>query len=196
MKRRLLVFLLASSLMVWAQGRGGSGGGSGGGMSGGGMNGGQGGSGSGMGSGSGGMGSGGMGSGGMGSGNMGSNHPSGMDPRDSNMPHQQPMTQGQMKSGSFQMLQQMTGMDSEHLQQMYANSGAQNFGQFASAVVVSHNMNLDQHKVMEGLKTMNLGKTLKTMGVPKDTAKAEIKKAEHQVKEANNQAKEANKKKS
>jgi len=192
MKRRLLVFLLASSLLAWAQGHGGRGGGgtSGGGMSGGGMSGGQGGSGSGMGSGSGNM-----GSGGMGSGNMGSNHPSGMDPMNSNMPHQQPMTQGQMKSGSFQMLQQMTGMDSEHLQRMYANSGAQNFGQFASAVVVSHNMNLDQHKVMEGMKTMSLGKTLKQMGVPKDTAKAEMKKAEHQVKEANNQAKEANKKK-
>jgi len=127
----------------------------------------------------------GSGSGNMGSGNMGSGHSSGMDPMDSTMPHQQPMTQGQMKSGSFQMLQQMTGMDSEHLQQMYANSGAQNFGQFASAVVVSHNMNLDQHKVMDGLKTMNLGKTLKQMGVPKDTAKAEMKKAERQLKEAN-----------
>lgn len=195
MKSKLLVFLLAGSLLAWAQGHGG---GSGGGMGGGGMSGGQGGSGSGMGSGSGNMGSGGMGSGGMGSGNMGSgnmdpNHPSGMDP--DSMPRQQPMSQGQMKSGSFQMLQQMTGMDSMQLQQMYSKSGAQNFGQFASAVVVSHNMNLDQHKVMEGLKTMSLGKTLKEMGVPKDTAKAEMKKAEHQVKEANSQAKEANKKK-
>ena len=178
MKSRLLVFLLASSLLAWAQG-GMGGGKSGGGMSGGGMSGGQKGSGSGMGSGSGGMGSGGMGSGNMGSGN------SPMDPMDAKMPHQQPMTQGQMKSGSFQMLQQMTGMDPEHVQEMYAHSGAQNFGQFASAVVVSHNMNLDQHKVMDGLKTMNLGQTLQKMGVPRETAKAEVKKAERQVKEAN-----------
>jgi hypothetical protein len=163
----------------------GGGGKSGGGMGGGGMSGGQKGSGSGMGSGSGNTGSGNMGSGGMGSGNMGSGHPSAMDPMNATMPHQQPMTQGQMKSGSFQMLQQMTGMDPEHLQQMYTHSGAQNFGQFASAVVVSHNMNLDQHKVMDGLKTMNLGQTLKKMGVPPETAKAEVKKAEHQVKEAN-----------
>lgn len=179
MKSRLLVFLLAGSLMAWAQGGGGMGGG---GMQGGGMSGGQKGSGPGMGPGN--MGSGNMGSGSVGSGNMGPGH-SPMDPMDANMPHQQPMTQGQMKSGCFQMLQQMTGMDSMQLQQMYANSGAQNFGQFASAVVVSHNMNLDQHKVMDGLKTMNLGQTLKRMGVPKETAKAEIKKAERQVKEAN-----------
>jgi hypothetical protein len=181
MNRRLLVFLLAGSLLAWAQGSKGMGGG---GMQGGGMSGGQKGSGSGMGSGSGGMGSGNMGSGNMGSGNMGSGH-SPMNPMDANMPHQQLMTQGQMKSGSFQMLQQMTGMDSAHLQQMYADSGAQNFGQFASAVVVSHNMNLDQHKVMDGLKTMSLGQTLQKMGLPKETAKAEVKKAEHQVKEAN-----------
>jgi hypothetical protein len=175
MKYRLLVFVLASSLLTWAQGGMGGGGKSGGGMSGGGMSGGQKGSGSGMGS----------GSGNMGSGNMGSGNQSGMNPMDPTMPHQQPMTQGQMKSGSFQMLQQMTGMNPDHLQQMYANSGAQNFGQFASAMVVSHNMNLDQHKVMDGLKTMNLGQTLQKMGVPKETAKAEVKKAEHQVKEAN-----------
>jgi hypothetical protein len=185
MKSRLLVFLLAGSLLAWAQGSKGMGG-----MQGGGMNGGQKGSGPAMGSGSGSMGQGNMGQGSMGQGNMGSGkmgpgNRSGMGPMDANMPHQQPMTKGQMKSGSFQMLQQMTGMDSAHLQQMYANSGAQNFGQFASAVVVSHNMNLDQHKVMHGLETMNLKQTLKKMGVPPDTAKAEVKKAEHQVKEAN-----------
>ena len=192
MKRRLLVFLLAGSLLAWAQGSKGMGGG----MQGGGMNGGQKGSGPGMGSGSGSMGSGNMdsgnmGSGNMGSGNMGPGHRSPMDPMDANTPHQQPMTHGQMKSGSFQMLQQMTGMDSVHLQQMYADSGAQNFGQFASAVVVSHNMNLDQRKVMDGLKTMNLKQTLKKMGVPPDTAKAEVKKAEHQVKEANKNKKKS-----
>src|SRR3990172_9001510 len=118
MKRRLLVFLLAGSLLAWAQGSKGMGGG----MQGGGMNGGQKGSGPGMGSGSGSMGSGNMGSGNMGSGNMGPGHRSPMDPMDANMPHQQPMTHGQMKSGSFKMLQQMTGMDSAHLQQMYADS--------------------------------------------------------------------------
>lgn len=184
MNRRLLVFLLAGSLLSWAQH-----GGMGGGKSGGGMSGGQGGSGSGMGSGSGSMGSGGTGSGNMGSGNMGSGNmgsgSSTMGPMDSTMQHQQPMTHGQMQSGSFQMLQQMTGMDAEHLQQMYAHSGAHDFGEFASAVVASHNMNLDQNKVMNGLKTMNLKQTLQKMGVPKDTAKAEVKKAEHQVKEAN-----------
>ena len=183
MKRWLLAFLLVGSTLAWSQ-MGGSP------KNPGGMGGGKMGSGSGMGSNSGGMGSGSMGSGSMGSGNMGSGNMgssprSGMGPMDTSMPHQQPMSQKQMNSGSFQMLQQMTGMDSEHLQQMYANSGAQNFGQFASAVVASHNLNLDQQKVMHGLKTMNLGQTLKGMGVPSETAKAEVKKAERQVKDAN-----------
>ena len=183
MKRWLLAFLLVGSTLAWSQ-MGGSP------KNQGGMGGGQMGGGSGMGSNSGGMGPGGMGSGNMGSGNMGSGNMgpgnrSGMGPMDTNMPHQQTMTEGQMKSGSFQMLQQMTSMDSAHLQRMYADSGAQNFKEFASAVVVSHNMNLDQHKVMDGLKTMNLKQTLKKMGVPAETAKAEVKKAERQVKEAN-----------
>lgn len=178
MKRWLFVFLLAGSTLLWAQGHGGMHGGSSGGSgmgSGQGM--GSGSAGSGMGSGSGNMGS---GSGNMGSG-MSSAHP--MDP-DSMQMQQQPMTQKHMNSGSFQMLQQMTGMSGEQLQHMYTHSGAQNMKQFASAVVASHDLHLDMPQVMKGLKSQDLTQTLKSMGVPGPDAKAEVKKAEKQVKQA------------
>ena len=168
MKRWLLVFLLTGSVLMWAQGHGGMRGGStGGGNTGIGSMG----SGQGMGSGSGNMGPG-----------MSSAHPMDMD----SMPWmvQRPMTQKQMNSGCFQMLQQMTGMTREQMQQMYTHSGAQDFKQFASAVVASQNLHLDTHQVMNGLKTMNLTQTLKSMGVPGPNAKAGVKKAEQQVKQA------------
>lgn len=181
MKRWLIVFLLTGSTLLWAQGHGGRQGGSSGGsgMGSGGM-----GSGQGMGSGSGNMGSGNMGPG------MNSAHP--MDP-DSMPMQQRPMTQKEMNRGSFQMLQQMTGMNGEQLQHMYTHSGAQDMKQFASAVVASHNLHLDTPQVMKGLKTMSLTKTLKSMGVPGPDAKAEVKKAEQQVKQAD---KDKDKKKS
>ena len=174
MRRWLFAFLLTGSVFMWAQHGGMHGGSTGGGNTGSG----------GMGSGSGNAGSG-MGSG-SGSGNMGpgmsSTHPMDMD----SMPRmqQQPMTQKQMNSGSFQMLQQMSGMSGEQLQQMYTHSGAQDFKQFASAMVAANNLHLDMREVMKGLKTMNLTQTLKSMGVPGPDAKAEVKKAQQQVKQA------------
>ena len=164
MKHWLVVFLLTGSTLLWAQGHGGSTGG--GSMGSGGM-----GSGQGMGSGSGNMGPG-----------MSSAHP--MDTDSMPRVEQQPMTQKQMNSGSFQMLQQMTGMNGEQLQQMYTHSGARDMKQFASAVVASQNLHLDMRQVMKGLKTMNLTQTLKTMGVPGPDARADVKKAEQQVKQA------------
>ena len=149
------------------------------------------GSGQGMGSGNAGSGMG-SGSGNMGSGNMGpgmnSAHP--MDPGSMPM-QQQPMTQKEMNRGSFQMLQQMTGMNGEQLQHMYTHSGAQDMKQFASAMVASHDLHLDTPQVMKGLKTMSLTQTLKSMGVPGAEAKAEVKKAEQQVKQADKDKKKS-----
>jgi hypothetical protein len=98
---------------------------------------------------------------------------------------QQSLKDSQINSGAFKMLQEKTGKSSEELQQMYASSGAKNFGQFTSAVMVAKNLDLDTSAVLEGLKTKSLGQTLKDMGVSEQTATTEIAKAKKQMKEAN-----------
>ncbi len=97
---------------------------------------------------------------------------------------QQPLRESQINGGAFRMLEKKTGLTSEQLQDLYKSSGAKNFGQFTSAIVVAKNLNLDQAKVLEGLKTMSLGETMKSLGVPKDKAKQAISEANKQVKEA------------
>ncbi len=97
---------------------------------------------------------------------------------------QQPLRDSQINGGAFRMLEKKTGLTSEQLQDLYQSSGAKNFGQFTSAIVVAKNLNLDQAKVLEGLKTMSLGETMKSLGVPKDKAKQAISEANKQVKEA------------
>ena len=97
---------------------------------------------------------------------------------------QQPLKDAQVKSGAFRMLEKKTGMTSQQLQALYAQSGAKNFGQFVSAVVVSKNLGLDTQKVLNGLKTASLGQTLQNLGVDKKKAKEEIKKAEKEAKDA------------
>ena len=100
------------------------------------------------------------------------------------MSMQQPLKQSQISGGAFRMLEAKTGMTSQQLQALYSSSGARNFGQFVSAIVVSKNLGLDTQKVLEGLKTESLGKTLQSLGVGKDTAKQAIKNADHEVQEA------------
>lgn len=97
---------------------------------------------------------------------------------------QQPLKDAQVNSGSFKMLEQKTGMTEDQLKAMYASSGAKNYGQFVSAVVVSKNLGLDTQKVLDGLKTQSLGQTLQDLGVAPDKAKAEIKKANAEAKAA------------
>ncbi len=82
------------------------------------------------------------------------------------------------------MLERKTGLSSAQLQIMYTSSGAKNFGEFVSAVVVSKNLRLDTNQVLEGLKTKSLGQTLKDLGVPDDKAKAETKKAKRGIADA------------
>jgi len=97
---------------------------------------------------------------------------------------QQPLKSAQINSGAFRMLENKTGMTSDQLQQLYASSGAKNFGEFVSAIVVSKNLNLDTNQVLNGLKTQSLGQTLQSLGVSKDAAKDAIKKANREVKDA------------
>ena len=169
MKSKVLVFILAAAVAAFAQGRsgghaGGPPAGVGGGMSG-----------SSMGNG---HGMGGPSSTGP-STNSNSNRGSeGMSQT------QQPLKDSQVNGGAFRMLENKTGMTQQQLQDLYASSGAKNFGQFVSAIVVSKNLGLDTTKVLDGLKTMSLGQTLQSLGVSSKDAKSEIKKANQQIKDA------------
>ena len=95
---------------------------------------------------------------------------------------QQPLKDSQINGGAFRMLEQKTGMTSDQLKAMYVSSGAKNFGEFVSAIVVSKNLKLDTNQVLDGLKTKSLGGTLKDLGVPSDQAKQAIKQAKKEAK--------------
>ncbi len=97
---------------------------------------------------------------------------------------QQPLRDSQINGGAFRMLEKKSGLTSQQLQDLYQSSGAKNFGQFTSAIVVAKNLNLDRTAVLDGLKTMSLGETLQSLGVPKDKAKEAISEAKKQVREA------------
>ena len=83
------------------------------------------------------------------------------------------------------MLEKKTGLTSEELQALYTSSGAKNFGQFVSAIVVSKNLGLDMNAVLDGLKTQSLGQTLQSLGVSPEDAKKETAKAKKEAKQAN-----------
>ena len=171
MKTRLLVFLLAASFAAWAQGKPGGAGrpsGTGGGPP----------------SGT-----------GMGNAGMGASHSDmGGRPADAGRPStstgaqaqtQQPLKDSQINGGAFKMLETKTGMTSEQLQALYASSGAKNFGQFVSGVVVAKNLGLDTNAVLDGMKTQSLGETLKSLGVSPEDAKKAIGQAKKEAKAAN-----------
>lgn len=103
-------------------------------------------------------------------------------------PAQQPLKSSQINGGAFRMLENKTGMTAAQLQQLYASSGARDYGEFVSAIVVSKNLHLDTNQVLDGLKTQSLGKTLQTLGVSKDAAKDAIKKANQEAKDADKQS--------
>ncbi len=164
MKGKVLAFVLAAAVAAFAQGRsGGHAGGPPPGM------------GAGMGN-----------SSGHGSGDMGPSNHGNSNTGPGNMSQtQQPLKSSQINGGAFRMLEKRTGMTSQQLQQLYQSSGARNFGQFVSAIVVSKNLGLDTNQVLNGLKTMSLGKTLQSLGVSSKDSKDAIKKADREIKDAN-----------
>jgi hypothetical protein len=97
---------------------------------------------------------------------------------------QKPLRDEQINSGAFKMLEEKTGKTSEELQAMYTGSGAKNFGEFVSAMVVSQNLGLDSAAVLEGMKTNSLGQTLQNLGLSEERANQEIKKAKEEAKAA------------
>lgn len=121
----------------------------------------------------------------MGHGSMGDNHgQQGQGQQNGMSQTQQPLRQSQLNGGAWKMLENKTGLSSTQLQQLYQSSGAKNFGQFVSAMVVSKNLGLDYNQVLAGLKTASLGKTLQSLGVDKSKAKDAVKQANKEVKQA------------
>ena len=98
---------------------------------------------------------------------------------------QHPLKDSQVYSGSFRMLQQKTGMTADQLKALYLSSGAKNYGQFVSAVIVSKNLGLDTQQVLDGLKTRSLGSTLEQLGVSKSKAHDAIGQAKKEARQAN-----------
>jgi hypothetical protein len=166
MKGKILAFVLAAAVAAFAQ----HGGGHAGGPPAGGMS-------TGMGHSTGSMGS--------SHSDMGPSNNSNTGKGSTGMSHtQQPLKESQINGGAFRMLEKRTGMTSAQLQDLFKSSGAKNFGQFVSAIVVSKNLGLDTNQVLDGLKTMSLGKTLQSLGVSSKDSKDAIKKANQEIKDA------------
>jgi hypothetical protein len=83
--------------------------------------------------------------------------------------------------GRMRLLQQKTGLSVDQITQMYDRSDAKNFSVFATAILVSQQLNLSRDKVLAGLRSSNLGDTLKQMGVQSDLVVPTIRRAVQQV---------------
>lgn len=118
----------------------------------------------------------------MGHGSMGDTHGQQGQQQQGMSQTQQPLRSSQLNGGAWKMLENKTGMSSTQLQALYQSSGAKNFGQFVSAMVVSKNLGLDPNQVLAGLKTQSLGKTLQSLGVDKSKAKDAMKQAKNEIK--------------
>lgn len=93
------------------------------------------------------------------------------------------LSRRQLKSGAFGKLQSTTAMDSQQLQSLYESSGARNFGQFASAIMVAEKLGLDRNQVLQGLHDQSLGKVLKDLGADRRKAKAAMKEVREELKQ-------------
>lgn len=103
-----------------------------------------------------------------------------------------PVTDQTKRSGAWKMLEKKTGLTSDQLQALYGTSGAKNFGQFASAIVVSKNLNLDYNKIFtaeQGGKS--LGQALQDLGVSKKDAKNAQQSAKKQLEQADAKSSDA-----
>lgn len=99
------------------------------------------------------------------------------------------LTDKETKSGAFKMLQRKTGKSEEELRAMYASSGAKNFGQFVSGIVAARNLGLNEGKVLSAMEHKPLEQVLQEeKGITQRQAQAEIRRAEREVREAEREA--------
>lgn len=97
------------------------------------------------------------------------------------------LRQKDIQSGSFQYLQQITGLDILSLRVLYETSGADNYDEFVRSVVVSRNQRLDRQLVLRALYKNNLKDILRDFGLTEDQAEEAIKLAKKYIDAATEQ---------
>ena len=87
-------------------------------------------------------------------------------------------------SGTFKTLEQMTGLGILGIRILYETSGAQNFEEFAEALMTAYNLSLDPQFVLRGLYESSLKEILYDFGMTPDQVKQAIELTKRQLKVA------------
>ncbi|MDA2939280.1 hypothetical protein MYX75_13595, partial [Acidobacteria bacterium AH-259-A15] len=98
--------------------------------------------------------------------------------------NKKPITEEHIRSGAFRKLQQVTEMGPLDLHILYESSGAQNFREFATALMVAQLLRLDRALVLRALYEKKLDEILQDFAVPGKQAKAAIKAVKKELKRA------------
>ena len=104
------------------------------------------------------------------------------------------LTEKDIRSPEFLLLQRITGLDNLGLRLLYETSGAREFKKFAEAILVAQALHLDRQLVLRALHERSLDDILSDLRVPekqRKEAKKLTKKQFDQAREAWKKAKEA-----
>ena len=94
------------------------------------------------------------------------------------------LTEKDILSGTFHTLETVTGLGILGLRILYETSGAQNFEEFAQALMTAYILQLDPQFVLRGLYESNLKEILYAFGLTSDQVKDAIDLAKRQLKVA------------
>jgi hypothetical protein len=95
-----------------------------------------------------------------------------------------PLTEKDIHSGSFLYLQQITSLDILGLRLLYATSGAREYDEFAQALLVAGQLQLNQQLVLRALNEKSLEEILQDFGFNENQAKEAIKVAKKHLETA------------
>ncbi len=94
------------------------------------------------------------------------------------------LTEKDILSGTFHTLETLTGLGILGIRILYETSGAQNFEEFAQALMTAYILQLDPQFVLRGLYESNLKEILYAFGLTSDQVKDAIDLAKRQLKSA------------
>ena len=94
------------------------------------------------------------------------------------------LTEEDIFSGTFMTLEQMTGLGILGIRILYETSGAQNFEEFAEALMTAYNLSIDPQFVLRGLYESSLKEILYDFGLTPDQVKQAIELTKRQLKVA------------
>ncbi len=94
------------------------------------------------------------------------------------------LTEEDIFSGTFKTLEQMTGLGILGIRILYETSGAQNFEEFAEALMTAYNLSIDPQFVLRGLYESSLKEILYDFGLTPDQVKQAIELTKRQLKVA------------